>query len=149
MWQYQLVKYKGTTYCFTRLDFGLNVTPKIMVAMLKTVLKQEETIEKATSSYINDILVDELVVQVEEVRCHLEKHGIAKPLELLDLGTSLGLKLQKNTETGELVFQKGNHIPLLTNKLSEQLLFSTYGETGCMQLCKETGREDKMGKPND
>ena len=36
------LKYKGTTYCLTRLRFELNVTPKIMAAVLKTVLKQEE-----------------------------------------------------------------------------------------------------------
>ena len=86
-WQYQLVKYKGTTYCLTRLGFGMNVAPKIMSAVLKIVLKQEEKIEKATNSYIDDILVDELVVQSEEVRCHLKKYGlIAKPSESLDRG---------------------------------------------------------------
>ena len=56
-----------------------------MVAMLKTVLKQEETIEKATNSYIDDILVDELVMQAEEERYHLEKL-IAKSSELLEGG---------------------------------------------------------------
>ena len=41
-----------------------------MAAVLKTVLKQEETTEKAINSFIDDILVNELVVQAEEVRCH-------------------------------------------------------------------------------
>ena len=40
LWQYQLVSYKRKTYCLTRLGFGLNVAPKIMAAVLKTVLKQ-------------------------------------------------------------------------------------------------------------
>ena len=40
LWQYQLVSYKGKTHCLTRLGFGLNVVPKIMAAMLKTVLKK-------------------------------------------------------------------------------------------------------------
>lgn len=39
LWQYQLIMYKGATYCLTRLGFGLNVTPKIMAAVFKTVLK--------------------------------------------------------------------------------------------------------------
>ena len=87
LWQYQLVKYKGTTFCFNRLGFGMNVTPKIMVTVLKTVLKQEETIEKATNSHIDDILVDESVLQAEELRSHIEKHGLlAKPSESLDGG---------------------------------------------------------------
>ncbi len=57
LWLYQLVKYKRTTYYFIRLGFGLNVAPKIMVTVLKTVLKQEVTREKSTNSYIDYILV--------------------------------------------------------------------------------------------
>ena len=38
LWQYQLVSYKGKTYCLTQLEFGLDVAPKIMAAVLKTVL---------------------------------------------------------------------------------------------------------------
>ena len=30
VWQYQLVMYKGTIYCLTRLGFGLNIIPKTM-----------------------------------------------------------------------------------------------------------------------
>ena len=29
-WKHQLVKFKGKTYCLTRLGFGLNVAPRIM-----------------------------------------------------------------------------------------------------------------------
>ena len=85
----------------------LNGAPKIMAAVFKTVLKQEGTIEKAPNSYIDDILVDESVGQAEELRCHLEKHGlIAKPSELLNWVAVLVVKLQKNTATRELVFQR-------------------------------------------
>ena len=41
LWQYQLVSYKGKTYCLTRLGFGLNVASKIIAAVLKMVLKKE------------------------------------------------------------------------------------------------------------
>ena len=55
LWQYQLVSYKGKTYCLTWLGFGLNVAPKIM---LKTVLKKGSKTKEATDLYIDDIMVD-------------------------------------------------------------------------------------------
>ena len=30
LWKFQVVRYKGRTFCMTRLGFGLNVAPKIM-----------------------------------------------------------------------------------------------------------------------
>ena len=56
LWKYQLVEYKGNTYCLTRLGFGLNCTPRIMSKILKSV----------TRSYINDILVDKSRVSFME-----------------------------------------------------------------------------------
>ena len=53
LWQFQLVSYKGKTYCLT-----LNVAPKIMAAVLKMVLKKGSQTKEATDSYINDIMVD-------------------------------------------------------------------------------------------
>ena len=38
LWQYQLVRYKGETYCLTRLGFGLSSAPHIMARILKYVL---------------------------------------------------------------------------------------------------------------
>ena len=93
----------------------------------------------------------ELVVQVEEVRCHLEKHGlITKLLKLLNGGST---QAQVAEDIGELVYWRGNRIPLLVDKLNKQELFSTCGTLvghywmveGCMQLYKGTGR-DKMGQ---
>lgn len=45
LWKYQLVQYKGQTYCLTRLGFQLNAL-KIMSKILKTVLKKRNTSEK-------------------------------------------------------------------------------------------------------
>ena len=58
LWQYQLVSYKGKTYSLTRLGFGLNVAPKILAAVLKTVLKKGSKTKEATNSYIDNIMVD-------------------------------------------------------------------------------------------
>ena len=38
LWKYQFVKYKGKTYCLTRLGFGLSSAPKMMSSILKYVL---------------------------------------------------------------------------------------------------------------
>lgn len=57
LWKYQLVEYKGEVYCLTRLGFGLNSAPKIMMAVLKTVLAKDDAVKRGTCSYIDDILV--------------------------------------------------------------------------------------------
>ena len=49
LWQYQLVSYKGKTYCLTRLGFGLNVMPKIMAAVLKTEAKQKRPLIRTST----------------------------------------------------------------------------------------------------
>lgn len=76
VWPYQLVNYKGQTFCLTRLEFGLNSAPRIMSKILKTVLSKDEKIKRATSSYVDDILVNELVASADEVISHLNKFGL-------------------------------------------------------------------------
>ena len=61
--KHQLVGWRDNVYCLTRLGFGLNVAPKIMSKILKTVLGEDKDVEGATSSYIDDIYVD--VTKVE------------------------------------------------------------------------------------
>ena len=58
LWKHQLVKYKGQVFCLTRLGFGLNSAPRIMSKILKTVLAKDKEIDRATSSYIDDIYVN-------------------------------------------------------------------------------------------
>ena len=67
LWQYQLVSYKGKTYCLTRFGFGLNVAPKIMAAELKTVLKKGSKTKEATDSYIDDIMMDVTKISTKKV----------------------------------------------------------------------------------
>lgn len=79
-WQYQLVKYKGRTYCFTRLGFGLNAAPRIMTKILKTILGEKDNIKRATNSYVDDILVDDTKASAAEVVAHLKEFGlVTKP----------------------------------------------------------------------
>ena len=128
LWKYQLVKYKGKTYCLTRWGFGLNCAPRIMTSILKTVLRKSERVEKATSSYIDDILVKVLQTTVLEVVEHLKKFGlITKAPESLDGGAALGLKLRVN-ERGVLDFFRGNEIPDIPECLTRRDLFSICGK---------------------
>ncbi|XP_068231906.1 uncharacterized protein [Palaemon carinicauda] len=96
LWPYQLVNYKGQTFCLTRLGFGLNSAPRIMSRILKTVLSKDEKIERATNSYIDDILVNESIASTDEVIRHLNTFGlITKSPESLNGGAALGLQLQR------------------------------------------------------
>ena len=57
LWPYQVVYFKGTKYCLTRLGFGLCVAPKVMTLILKNVLSREDDVRNGTDSYIDDILL--------------------------------------------------------------------------------------------
>lgn len=128
LWKYQLVRYKGKTYCLTRLGFGLTSAPRIMARILKTVLGKGEEMAAATNSYIDDILVDETVVTAAEVVEHLATFGLAtKQPQQLEGGAALGLRLERD-RTGELVFQRGNEIPEVKENWSRRELFSACGK---------------------
>ena len=127
LWQYQLVSYKGKTYCLTWLEFGLNVAPKIMIAVLKTVLKKGSKTKEATDLYIDDIMVDVTKISTKEVVEHLKGFGLTvKSPESLDRGAALGLKLMN--KTGKLMFRRGNEIPEIVGEISRQELFSIPGK---------------------
>ncbi|XP_076049685.1 uncharacterized protein LOC143030423 [Oratosquilla oratoria] len=126
LWKYQLVKYKGRTYCLTRLRFGLSSAPRIMTRILKTVLEKTETMKKGTDSYL-DILVDDSVVSASRVVEHLARYGLmAKEPETLE-GAVLGLRLERDG-TGNLMFRRGNEIPKVTDEMSKRELFSLCGK---------------------
>ena len=127
LWQYQLVSYKGKTYCLTRLGFGLNVAPKIMAAVLKTVLKKGSKTKEATDSYIYDIMIEVTKISTKEVVEHLKGfRQTAKSPESLDGGAALGLKLMNKTR--KLMFRRGNEIPEIEGEISRRELFSVCGK---------------------
>ena len=106
-WKYQLVKYKGKTYCLTRLGFGLSSAPMMMSKILKYVLGLKKDVMSGTSSFIDDILVDQSVVSSENVACHLKKFGsVAKSPEKMEGGIALGLRISRSRD-GVLIFTRG------------------------------------------
>jgi len=128
LWKYQLVNYKGKTYCLTRLGFGLTSAPHIMTRILKTVLRKDETIASATQSYIDDILLDERKVTSDALIKHLSNYGLmTKEPEPLDGGAALGLKL-KTDSSGELVFSRANKLPQTVSQVTKRELFSICGK---------------------
>ena len=61
LWPFQMVKIKGQRHCLTHLGFRLNVAPQIMRSVVKAVIRQDETVNGTTSSYVDDIFVNESV----------------------------------------------------------------------------------------
>ena len=128
LWKYQLVRYKNKTYCLTRLGFGLSSAPRIMSKILKWVLDKERSISVATSSYVDDILVNESQTSSTTVVEHLKKYGlIAKPPEPLAGGSALGLKITQDF-SGQLIYARGNQIPEIPTMITRRELFSICGK---------------------
>ncbi|XP_068240111.1 uncharacterized protein [Palaemon carinicauda] len=94
--------------------------------ILKTVLSRNEKIERPTSSYIDDILVNESIATADEVIRHLNTFElIIKSPESLNGGAALVLQLQR--VGGELMFQRGNKVPEVADMLTRRELFSVCG----------------------
>lgn len=71
----------------------MNVVPKIMAAILKTILGKVIKVKRANNSCIDDILVDENIVSAKEVICHLKCFGLtSKTPKPMEGRAALGLK---------------------------------------------------------
>jgi transposase InsO family protein len=86
------------------LPFGLNSAPKVMTAIFEAVREQDPVIAAATSSYIDDILVNTNKVSVSAVVKHFARYGLAtKPPELITSPEgirALGLRVQQKIGKG-------------------------------------------------
>ena len=128
LWKYQLVNFDGKTYCLTRLGFGLCSAPRIMSKILKEVLAHSTEMKEATSSYIDDIIVNTNVTTTEKLITHLRDYGLeTKPAEKLDEAAVLGLKVHVGHE-GILRFRRANVIPSIENNVTRRELFSICGK---------------------
>ncbi len=54
-----------------------------MAAVLKAVLTKDDAVKRATSSYIEDVQVEEAEVTAEKVREHVKTYGLTTKPELL------------------------------------------------------------------
>ena len=135
-WPFQTVIFRGKRFCLTRLGFGLNVAPLVMKSVLSAVLAQDENVRRATSPFIDDMLVNEDILPVEKVVAHLESFGlICKPAErLVDGARALGLDVRKG-EDG-LVWRRANEIPSVPEVVTKRSVFSFCGKMlGHLPVC--------------
>ena len=137
LWPFQTVKIKGQRYCLTRLGFGLNVAPQIMRSIVKAVIRQNETVSHATSSYVDEIFVNESVRSAAQVKMHLERFGLTcKNLEQLSSGARvLGVYVWE--EHGKLRWRCDGERPKVPNVLTvRHAVFSVCGRlTGHFPVC--------------
>ena len=74
-----------------------------MKAVLAKVLSQDNTIQQATSPYLDDIFVNEDVASAEQVERHLCQFGLeCKPAERLASGGCVGGAGEVALETWQL-----------------------------------------------
>ena len=136
LWPFQTVIFRGKRYCLTRLDFGLNVAPSIMKAVLAKVLSQDDVIQQATSPYLDDIFVNENVASAQRVEHHLSKFGLTcKPAQRLADGARV-LGLDVWGEPGMLLWKRCNSIGETPHVLTKRSVFSCCGKlVGHLPVC--------------
>lgn len=126
LWKYQVVGFQGKQYCLTRLGFGLNVAPKIMSAIVTKVLSLDPNIERATDSFIDDIIVNESIISANEVSQHLQRYGLeSKPSECLIGARVLGLRVFE--ENGEISWKRDNLVEAPRKTMTKREIFSLCG----------------------
>ncbi len=136
LWSYQTVVFHGVRYCLTRLGFGLNIAPLVLKKVLSHVLSWDETIDRATSLYLDDILVDESVVSATEVESHLSRHGLLckSPEKVSEGARVLGIRVWG--EHHGLVWKRDNDVGELPDRLTRRIVFSLCGQlTGHLPVC--------------
>lgn len=126
--QFQTVRFRGKLHVMTRMGFGLNVAPKIMSAMLASVLALDPTIAEGTDNYIDDIWVNEHVVSVETVKKHLLKYGlVTKDPEPLDDARVLGLRVT-HRDDGTFTWTRDGSLPAVPDSITTRELYSICGK---------------------
>ena len=136
LWPFQMVKIKGQRYCLTRLGFRLNVAPQIMQSIVKAVIGQDETVSRATSSYVDDVFVNESVCSAAQVKTHLERFGLTckNPEQLSSGARMLGVYVWE--ERGKLRWRHDGKRPKVPNVLTRRAVFSLCGRlTGHFPVC--------------
>ena len=120
----------GTTYCLTRLGFGLNAALNIMTSIIRCVnkvLSIDGEVRAGTDSYIDDIVVNELVVPRSRVVELLQKYGFtSNPAEQFDGARVLGIQV---TAVGDhLRWASDNKMVMVNSVLTKTQAFSWCGQ---------------------
>jgi hypothetical protein len=95
---------------------------------VEKVLSLDQTIEKGTDHYVDDIWIDQDVVEVDKVKAHLGQYGLrTKDPEPLANVRVLGLRVSKG-ESGRLDWKRDGQVPVLGEKVTIRELFSWCGK---------------------
>ena len=78
LWPYQTMILKVQSYCLTRLGFSLNVAPPIMQSIIDSVMSHDRSIKNASSTYTDNIYINESLVPAHCMREHLSDYGLAR-----------------------------------------------------------------------
>ena len=136
LWPFQTMEIKGTRYCLTQLGFGFNVAPNIMTAIMNAVRVQYKNIQKATSSYIDNIFVNECIVSSQALKKHFEHFGLTckKPEPLQNGAKVLGLHISGNRK--RLRWRRWGNAPEVLPVINCRNTFSVCGKlVGHFPIC--------------
>ena len=110
------------------MGFGLNVAPSIMQTIVDAILTKDKRIQQATSTYIDDVYVNESIVPVARVKEHLCSFVLpSKEPERLQDGVRV-LGLQVWGEDNSLYWRRGNKIPYMPRVVTRRNVFSLCGK---------------------
>ena len=113
-----------------------DVCAQTMRSVVKAVIGQDETVSRATSSYVDDIFVNESVCPAAQVKTHLERFGLTckNPEQLSSGARVLGVYVWE--ERGKLRWRCDSERPKVSNVLTRRAVFSVCGRlTGHFPVC--------------
>ncbi|CAM1326679.1 Uncharacterised protein r2_g3561 [Pycnogonum litorale] len=106
-----------------------------MRSVLAKILAQDKKVQQS-SSYVDDIYVNEDIASVQHVQDHLERYGlVCKPAERLSNGAKvLGLEVWGEDET--IRWKRGSQREDVPNVLTRRTVFSFCGKlVGHLPIC--------------
>ena len=100
------------------------------------MLTQDETVDRATSSYLDDIFVNDDVISAQFIEKHLSRYGLeCKPAERVADGARV-LRLDVWGERGELRWKRNNAFGDIPDTLTRRSVFSFCGKLiGHLPVC--------------
>ena len=127
LWTYQAVRWKGHTYLLTKLGFGLATAPKIMTAIVESILAADDTIKQSVTSYIDDLFVDKTKVSSNTVIEHLKQFGL-EAKEAQELGRTQGVRILGLKVDNRLRWKRDSPLPDIPTQPTRRQVHGIVGE---------------------
>ena len=128
LWPYKTVVFKGPRYYLIQLGLGVNVAPLIIRSIVDTAMSKDQTIKSTTSTYVDDICVNENLPSTAHVRKLLSDYRfVCKDPKRLQDGAK-ALSLQVWGENATLRWKWGSEVPNVPHVVTHQNIFSLCGK---------------------